>query len=95
MTRQRHDVLARVTSALRTVIVDEGMAASSPVMPQSRLVDDLGFDSVRIASLTIALEEQFDEILLLGEWIADASSPSDLTVDSLVEYLLGVLEEGT
>jgi hypothetical protein len=32
-------------------------------------------------------------MLLLSDWIAGASSPSDLTVASLVDYLLGVLAE--
>jgi acyl carrier protein len=63
------------------------------VQPHHRLVDDLGIDSMHVASLTIALEDEFDDVLLLSDWIAGASNPSELTVGSLVEYLVGVLSE--
>jgi acyl carrier protein len=66
---------------------------SALVQPEHHLVDDLGLDSANVASLTIALEDEFDEVLLLNDWIASASSPSDLTVDSLVDYLLDLLAE--
>ena len=83
-------VLEKVVSALRSVLDD----ATADIRPEHHLVDDLGFDSSAIASLTIALEDEFDEMLLLNDWIAGANSPSDLTVDSLVDYLVGVLREG-
>ena len=83
-------VLAKVAAALRVVLDD----ADADVRRTHRLVDDFGFDSASIATLTIALEEQFDDVLLLNEWIAGASSPSELTVGSLVAYVEGVLGEG-
>jgi acyl carrier protein len=85
----RTAVLAKVRSALQQALED----ASIDVRPEQHLVDDLGFDSAGIASLTIALEDAFDEMLLLNDWIAGANSPGDLTVDSLVDYLVGVLSE--
>ena len=86
---ERSEIFTKVCAALRSVL-DDGDA---DVQPQHRLVDDLGFDSVNVASLTIALEDQFDDVLLLNDWIAGANSPSDLTVESLVDYVRGVLEE--
>ncbi len=85
----RNTVLAKVRTALRDVLDDPRLA----VRPEDHLVDDLGFDSVKVASLTIALEDAFDEMLLLNDWIASASNPSELTVDSLVDYLLRVLAD--
>jgi acyl carrier protein len=82
-------VFAKVGAALTSVLED----TSVDIRPEHHLVDDLGFDSVNVASLTIALEDQFDDVLLLNDWIASANSPSDLTVDSLVDYLVGVLAE--
>ena len=82
-------VLAKVRSALSRVLEDK----TADVRPHDRLVDDLGLDSMNVASLTIALEDEFDDVLLLNDWIAGASNPSELTVDSLVDYLIGVLEE--
>jgi acyl carrier protein len=86
----RRVVLAKVSNALRSVVGDD----ATDVRPEHHLVEDLGFDSSSIATLTIALEDEFDDMLLLNDWIASASSPSELTVDSLVDYLLGVLRDG-
>ena len=83
-------VLEKVVSALQSVLDD----ATTDIRPEHHLVDDLGFDSSSMASLTIALEDEFDEMLLLNDWIAAANSPSELTIDSLVDYLIGVLREG-
>ena len=82
-------VFAKVRSALSQVLEDK----AADVRPHHRLVDDLGLDSMNVASLTIALEDEFDDVLLLNDWIAGASNPSELTVASLVDYLIGVLEE--
>jgi acyl carrier protein len=86
---ERSIVLARVRSALLSVLEDKSIV----VRPEHHLVDDLGLDSANVASLTIALEDEFNEVLLLNDWIASANSPSDLTVDSLVDYLLDLLAE--
>lgn len=85
----RATVLAGVTAALRDVLDDP----ARDVQPSHFLVGDFGLDSAAIASLTIALETQFDDVLLLNEWIATADSPSDLTVASLVDYLTAVLSD--
>lgn len=89
-TPNRHRILAKVERAVRSVLEQEDAA----VRPEHHLVDDLGFDSVKVASLTIALEDEFDDVLLLNDWIASASDPSELTVDSLVDYLLELLAAG-
>jgi acyl carrier protein len=84
----RAAVLARVYAAVQAVLETD-----VDLRPGDHLVDDLGFDSARLASLTIALENEFDEVLLLSDWIASAGSPSDLTVASLVDYLLGLFAD--
>ena len=85
----RDTVLAKVRRALTSVLDDPAI----DIRAEHHLVDDLGFDSTSMASLTIALEDEFDDVLLLNEWIAEAHSPSELTVDSLVEYVLCLLAE--
>jgi acyl carrier protein len=85
----RQQVFANVRSALQSAIDDPALE----VRPEDRLVDDLGFDSTSIASLTIALEDVFDDVLLLNDWITSSSSPSELTVGSLVDYLTSLLSE--
>ena len=86
---ERATVLAKVQSALAQVLEDDDLV----VLPAHHLVDDLGFDSVSMASLTIALEDEFADVLLLNDWIASASDPAELTVDSLVDYLLDLLSD--
>ncbi len=73
---------------MRTVVEEE-----VAVDPRDHFVDDLGFDSAGLASLTIALEDEFDEVLLLSDWIASAGSPSELTVESLVDHLVDLLTD--
>ncbi len=62
------------------------------VAPDDGFIEDLGFDSLKIANLSIALEEQFDDTILLSDWLGTVDNPLDLTVQSLVDYLGEVLE---
>ena len=84
----RDEILTKVRAALIDVLEKD-----IEVRPDHHLVEDFGVDSVNIASLTIALEDQFDDILLLNDWIATANDPRDLTVSSLVDYLIELLSE--
>lgn len=83
-------VLQKTCAAIRTVIDDPARSIS----PADHLIDDFELDSAAVASLTIALEDQFDDVLLLNEWIASADDPSALTVASLVDYLTDLLADG-
>jgi acyl carrier protein len=56
------------------------------------LVLSLGFDSLRVASLAIALERELDHPILLNEWIGRCTDPAALTVGSLREYVWEVLQ---
>jgi acyl carrier protein len=56
-----------------------------------RLVDDLGFDSIRIARLSIELEDELGEHVLLNDWVGAVGDPTLLTVGSLVEYIRTIL----
>lgn len=50
-------------------------------------ISDLGFDSMGIARLALALEDQFKRPILLDDWIAQEANPANLNVDSLCRYL--------
>jgi acyl carrier protein len=63
------------------------------VKDSDSLVARLGYDSLRMASLAIALEEEFGRPLLLAEWIARVPDPEQLTVGSLCEYVSEILDE--
>lgn len=87
MNPDRDAVWKKVRTALAEVLENR----EREVRLEDHMVEDLGFDSVNMASLTIALEDEFGEVLLLNDWIAAANSPSELTVGSLVDYLVGLL----
>ena len=55
------------------------------------LIANLGFNSLRMVSLSLALEDQFGRPLLLNEWISQCEDPRLLTVGSLSAYVQEVL----
>jgi acyl carrier protein len=57
-------------------------------------VGDLGFDSLRFASLAIALENAIGRPILLNDWLASTDDPGDLTVGSLLQSIRELLAEG-
>jgi len=63
------------------------------VRDKDSLVLDLGFDSLKIASLVMSLEERFGTPILLNDWIGQVSDPTQLTVGSLGEYVFEALRE--
>lgn len=52
----------------------------------------LGFNSLRMVSLSLALEDEFEVPLLLNDWISGCDDPRELTVGSLVDYIEKMLK---
>jgi acyl carrier protein len=86
----RDFVLKGVSKAIRA-------GAKGPMPEQielgQRFINDLGFDSMSIALLALALEDEFDRPILLHDWIARHTDPTSLTVASLCAYLEEVLPD--
>ena len=76
--------LARVRAALRSVLPQLPPGA---LAPGARLMEDLGVDSLKVAELSVALEETFDRPVFLGDVFARVEDPSQLTVGQLAELL--------
>lgn len=57
------------------------------ISPDVMLVQELNLDSISVVVLSIVLEEEFKESILLYEWVVAAEDHSQLTVQSLVEYV--------
>jgi len=55
-------------------------------------VSNLGFNSLRMVSLSLALEEEFSRPLLLNDWISQCDDPRLLTIESLCNYVEQVLK---
>jgi acyl carrier protein len=85
-------------SALSVVIDAIRASARHPlptrIEPSHRVVDDLGYDSLGIVNLSVALEDRLGHPILLDGWIGAAIGPSSLTVGSLAQWItLGAQEE--
>lgn len=76
--------MLKVMLAVKAVLGD---GESRSLSANYRLVDDLGFDSLKMASLSIALEDRLGETILLNDWIARSPSPDKLTIESLADYI--------
>lgn len=51
------------------------------------LVLRLGFDSMKLALLSLSLEDEFGCGFALDEWVGSQSDPRELTVGSLSDYV--------
>lgn len=76
--------MLKVMLAVKAVLGD---GESRSLSANYRLVDDLGFDSLKMANLSIALEDRLGETILLNDWIARSPSPDKLTIESLAYYI--------
>lgn len=79
-------------------VVDSIRASARLALPERieahhRFVDDLGYDSLGLVTLSVALEDRFGVPILLDGWIGSASSPSGLTVGSLAAWITSSLAE--
>jgi acyl carrier protein len=84
-----HDAM---DATLLSAVIDAIRASARHTMParieaRHRLVDDLGYDSLGIVNLSVALEDRLGRPILLDGWIGSAASPSGLTVGSLAQWI--------
>ncbi|MGA3124482.1 MAG: hypothetical protein ABSF69_27300 [Polyangiaceae bacterium] len=77
-----------VVSAIRRAGGDE---VPSQVELENSLVLHLGFDSMKMALLSLSLEGELGFPILLDDWIASHPDPCDLTVASLCGYIVAAL----
>ncbi|MEM1350345.1 MAG: acyl carrier protein [Myxococcota bacterium] len=57
--------------------------------PQTSLIEDLGFDSLKITMLALELEVELGVPVLLNDWLSSVNSPAELTIQSLADFLAG------
>lgn len=85
-------------AAALSVVVDAIRASArhtlpTRIEPSHRIVDDLGYDSLGIVNLSVALEERIGRPILLDGWIGGAASPSALTVGSLAQWIADAISD--
>ena len=77
-----------VCRAVEAALEEGGMdEAGMTPRPSDHLVDDLGFDSLRVATLALTLEDELGYPVLLNDWLATIGDFAELTVQSLIDYL--------
>jgi acyl carrier protein len=86
--KPNYDPLQHVLAAIRDVKGDD---LPDTMAREDSLVLRLGFDSMNMALLSLALEKEFGCMVVLDRWIAAHSDPCDLTVGSLSDYLADLL----
>lgn len=76
--------LDRVRRAIRRVRPE---LSPRHLTPSASLVADLGIDSLALAELSIALEDEFQRPVFMGDVLADLEEPANITVGELARYL--------
>ena len=84
---QSKPVLEAVTDLLIDMTSDWDLELTGGITPSSRLVADLGFESLDVVILIVELEQRFDrndlpfsELLLAGDVLVEDVSVEELTI---------------
>lgn len=79
----------RVVTVLHTMIEDWDLELSDPIGPQTRIIGDLGFESIDLVQLVVGIEESFGVRGLPYEevFMKDGAYVTEITVDELVGFL--------
>jgi acyl carrier protein len=78
------DHMVRVVAAIRYA---GGDGLPDEIRREDSLILQLGFDSLKMAVLSLALENELGIAVLLDAWIAAHADPHELTVGSLLDFL--------
>jgi acyl carrier protein len=83
----RHDVLSRVVATIESLVQDWDL--DQPVNAETRLVADLGFESIDLIQMVAALEQEFGNpnFSFAELLIVDGRYVDDLTVAQITEAL--------
>jgi acyl carrier protein len=91
VTRDHPDVLTKVLQILEEVCPERNVKATRS--EQASLIDDYYIDSLKVAELSLLLEEAFDVSVFLPHLIASVRDPHDLTVGALADFIRSNLNE--
>lgn len=83
------NIVNHIKAAICEVTQDETNELT--IDSNTTFIEELNFDSLRIATLSVCLESELDTPILLDEWIGSVADPSELTVGSLYQYIESVI----
>jgi acyl carrier protein len=83
-------ILASVTEILQDMTADWDMDLTGPIGTETKLVDDLGFESIDIVQFIVAIEERFQRRALPWEEIlmSDGRYVDEIKVGDMLTLLL-------
>ena len=82
-----------VSQKVRRAILDASDDQAT-IHDEDSLVLSLGFNSLKVVTLALELERQFERPLLLNDWVGRCPDPTLLTVRSLCDYVWEVVQRG-
>jgi len=89
--RDQTEILAKILQILDEVCPERNARATRSA--QASLIDDYYIDSLKVAELSLLLEETFDVSVFLPHLIASVRDPHELTVGALAEFVQSNLAE--
>jgi acyl carrier protein len=91
--RDHGEILTKVLQVLDEVCPDRNAKAVRSA--QASLIDDYYIDSLKVAELSLLLEEAFDVSVFLPNLIGSVRDPHALTVGALADFVRSNLNEST
>jgi acyl carrier protein len=91
--RNQAEILTKVLQILDEVCPERNPSATRSA--HASLIDDYYIDSLKIAELSLLLEEAFDVSVFLPHLIASVRDPHALTVGALADFVQCNLTEST
>lgn len=92
MNYTKQQITHQVIEILKEIIAPE---LNQNVNSNSKLIGDLGIDSLKIAELSLLLEENFKFTLFLPAILSSVPDPYSLTVESVVDFVESRIRELT
>jgi acyl carrier protein len=84
----RPQILEKLTDILANL---SAQVPAAEIGPTTRLISELQIDSLKVAELSLMLEDGFGLILFLPDLLLSVPDPHELTVASLVDFVAGHL----
>ncbi|MGF1640961.1 MAG: acyl carrier protein [Rhodospirillales bacterium] len=85
----RDDIENGVVRVLQSLVEDWDLDLAAPIGPTTRIIEDLGFESIDLVQLVVSIEEQFgvrglpyEEVLM-----QDGAYVTEIVVSDLIDFL--------
>jgi acyl carrier protein len=87
--KSKDDIQANVVAVLQEMTADWDLEFSDPMGPQTRLIEDLAFESIDIVQFIVALEQRFNRKGLPFEqlFMRDGDYVEEMQVSEIVDFL--------